>query len=175
MALDLDANDNSDDDGITQTAATPTPKPRSFSKKPAPRVRPNTKAKLATSLDNSADLLKTQATQAIQREKLKADAIAAHDAAKEQILVTAAQLDRESLTFKFTAVPSQDKALEIFNKSWREHFDDTAAATEAILLFEQEDKCRTFINSDPELRWSWLALSLGYRIVPNVQDGGQAA
>ncbi|EGG02586.1 uncharacterized protein MELLADRAFT_110029 [Melampsora larici-populina 98AG31] len=166
MALDPDANDNSDNDGITQTAATPTPKPWSFSKKPAPRVRPNTKAKLAASLDNSAELLKDQATQAIDREILKAKTVAAHDAAKEAMLITAARLDQESLAFRHTTIPSQEKAMSIFNKDWKTHFGkDPKAASEAILLFEHEDKCRTFINSDPELRWSWLALSLGYTVV----------
>ncbi|KAH9821882.1 hypothetical protein DFH28DRAFT_882621 [Melampsora americana] len=150
---------------ITQTSTPATLEPRSFNKKPTPRIRPNTKAKLASSLDNSAELLKKQAAEAFDRDKLRAKTIAAHDAAKENIIVTQARLEQEAHAFKHTAIPSQDKAMDIFNKEWREHFNDNKAATEAIILFEQEDKCRTFINLDPELRWSWLALSLGYHVV----------
>ncbi|KAH9818747.1 hypothetical protein DFH28DRAFT_1150286, partial [Melampsora americana] len=156
---------NDSDRPITQTSTPATLKPRSFNKKPTPRIRPNTKAKLASSLDNSAELLKNRSAEAIDRDKLRAKTIAAHDAAKENIILTQACLEQEAHAFKHTAIPSQDKALDIFNKEWREHFDDNKAATEAIILFEQEDKCRTFINSDPELRWSWLALSLGYNVV----------
>ncbi|KAH9822680.1 hypothetical protein DFH28DRAFT_881931 [Melampsora americana] len=161
-----------DSDGsLTQTTFSATPKPRAYNKKPTPRVRPNTKAKLANSLDKSSELLKTQAAEALDRDKLRAQTIAAHDAAKESALVTAARLDRESLAFRFTTVPSQDKAMAIFNEGWKEHFgDNPKAASEAILLFEHEDKCRTFVNAHAELRWSWLALSLGYTVVPNSED-----
>ncbi|KAH9811567.1 hypothetical protein DFH28DRAFT_900357 [Melampsora americana] len=150
---------------ITQTLTPATLKPCSFNKKPTPCIQPNTKAKLASSLDNSAELLKNQAAEAIDRDKLRAKTIAAHDAAKENIILTQARLEQEAHAFKHTAIPSQDKVMDIFNKNWRQHFNDNKAATEAIILFEQEDKCCTFINSDPELRWSWLALSLGYHVI----------
>ncbi|KAH9824346.1 hypothetical protein DFH28DRAFT_1162828, partial [Melampsora americana] len=166
---------NDDSDGsITHTATPITPKPRAFNKKPTARIRPNTKAKLASSWDNSSELLKDQAQQALDRETLRANTVAAHDSEKERILLTAARLDQESLALKHTTIPSQDKALAIFNTSWQDHFgDDSKAATEAIILFEQEDKCRTFINSDPELRWSWLALSLGYSVVNEDGNGNE--
>ncbi|KAH9813947.1 hypothetical protein DFH28DRAFT_1083353 [Melampsora americana] len=140
-----------DSDGsITHTATSNTPKPRAFTKKTPSR---------------------DQAQQALDRETLRAKMVADHDAAKEQILITTAQLEQESLALRHTTIPSQPKAMAIFNKSWRNHFgDDPKAASEAILLFEQEDKCRTFINSDQTLRWSWLALSLGYSVVKDFKD-----
>ncbi|KAH9817950.1 hypothetical protein DFH28DRAFT_888681, partial [Melampsora americana] len=112
-----------------------------------------------------AKLLENQPAEATNCSKLRGKTIAAHDAAKENIILTQAHLEQEAHAFKHTFIPSQDKAMDIFNKDWRQHFDDNKAATESIIRFEQEDKCCTFINSDPDLRWSLLALSLGYGVV----------
>ncbi|KAH9808128.1 hypothetical protein DFH28DRAFT_910733, partial [Melampsora americana] len=127
-------------------------------------------AKLASSLDNPTKSLRTQAKQALNHNQIRAQSVAAHNAAKVEMLRTAVLLDQQSLALKHTNIPSQEKAMKIFNKHWQKHFTDNKAATEAIILFENKEKCHTFVNLDPVLRCSWLALSLGYHIVKEFED-----
>ncbi|EGG02175.1 uncharacterized protein MELLADRAFT_110370 [Melampsora larici-populina 98AG31] len=153
------------DEPITQSQASTSMTAKIRGKKPAGRIRPNTKAKLAASLDSSVDSLKNQASEAIKRERIRAQSIIDHDNAKVTILETAARLDQKLLIIKSSKAPSQPEAMALFTLSYKEHFSDVMAATSAIQLFENEDKCTTFINSPPELRWTWLAIALGYTVV----------
>ncbi|KAH9815982.1 hypothetical protein DFH28DRAFT_1057078 [Melampsora americana] len=161
-----DHSSNEDEAPITTTSTPVTAKRGAIGKKAPPRARPNTKVKLANSLDNSAALLRTQANQTLDRERLRAQTIAAHDTAKESSLITAARLEREAMALRHNTCPSQAEAMKILTESWENHID-TMGASLAIQLFENEDKCRTFINAPHPLRWSWLALALGY---VNVQE-----
>ncbi|KAH9811568.1 hypothetical protein DFH28DRAFT_981342 [Melampsora americana] len=160
-------SDDDSDGPITQASTRASSKRASAGKKPPARIRPNTKAKLAAALDNSADILKKESTEAINRERLKAKTIADHDLAKERILETSARLERESIVLKLRSAPSQVEAMKIFNASFMVHFTDMVAAAAAIKVFENEDKCQTFINSPDLLRWSWLAGELGFSVVEN--------
>jgi hypothetical protein len=80
-------SDDDSDEPVTTRAASKRP---SAGKKPPTCIRPNTKAKLAAAMDKSAESLKNQSTEAIDRERLKAKSIADHDLAKEKLLETAA-------------------------------------------------------------------------------------
>jgi hypothetical protein len=116
-------------------------------------------------MDKSAESLKNQSTEAIDRERLKAKSIADHDLAKEKLLETAARLERETAAFRLRRAPSQAEAMGIFKASFLEYFTDMGVATAAVKIFENEDKCQTFILTPNLLRWGWLAGELGFQVV----------